>query len=104
MGLRVSPPGVEWLDAVRVRHGGEHIAHVGNLIKRAAEPQHFLGRTLVQRASRTVAELGLDRALRQRMVAITAERTIYEMLVRLARRGRDPHACVEVILGRATEA
>src|SRR6202008_4164808 len=50
-----------------------------------------------------VTELGLERALRQRMIAIAAERTLDEMLVHLTRRGRDPHAGIEMILTRATE-
>src|SRR6266700_1043158 len=101
--LRVSPPRVERLDAARMRHGGKHIARVGELIERAAEPQHLLGRSLIERASRTVAELGLERAFRQWMIAITAERTVDEMLVRLARRGRDPHAGIEMIVSRAPQ-
>src|SRR4029077_16826397 len=99
--LRVSPPGVERLHAARVRHCGEHIAHIGELIKRAAEPQHPLGRSLIERAPRTVTELGLERALRQRMVAITAERTVDEMLIRLPRRRRGPHPGLEMIICRA---
>ncbi len=81
----------------------EYIARVGELIERAAEPQHLLGRSLIERAPRAVTELGLERALRQRMIAITAERAIDEMLMRLARRSRDPHPGIEMIVSRATE-
>src|SRR6185369_16447132 len=79
LALRVSPPGVERLDAARMRHGGKHIAHIGELIERAAEPQHLLGRSLIERAPRAITELGLERALRQRMIAITAKGTVHEM-------------------------
>src|SRR4051794_24526866 len=102
--LRARPPDVERLDAARMRHGCEHIAHVGELIERAAEPQHLLGRSLVERTPGAVTELGLERALWQRMVTIAAERTIDEMLVRLTRRSRDPQTGIEMIVSRAPQA
>src|SRR5215831_18335618 len=98
--LRVGALRVEGLDRAGGIHGCKHIAHIGKLVERGAEPQHRLGCLRIERAARAVAELGLERTLGQRMIMVAAKRRLDDVLERLASGGRDPHPRIEVIVGR----
>jgi hypothetical protein len=101
--LSVDAPRVEWLDRARGIHGRKHIASIGKLVEGGAEPQHSLGRMRIKYAAGTVAELGFERARRQRMVLVAAKGRLDDVLERLASGGRDPHSRIEVIVSRAPE-